>query len=145
MVNMFKNDLRNFMMVRDGLDKLFLVMINDETHKGIMARNYNEEEEANATDEELEEMLPMYEMDEFDDNLVNIEKPIWSIVEVYDVLPIEFPFELIVEELFDKYKPKLLWKRKASPLSLGRMKSFETVEEQRAYVESIVPPYIIVE
>lgn len=141
---MNKNNLKNFMMVRDGLDNLFLVMINDKVNKRVMVRNYNEEEEANATDKELEEMLPMYEFDEFDDNLINIEKPVWSIVEVYNSLPIKMPFELNVEEMFNHYKPKLLWKREASPLSMSELKSFKTKKEQRNYVESIVPPYIIV-
>ena len=141
---MNKNDLRNFMIVRDGLDMLFLVIMNDETHKGLVTRNYTEDEQNDMTEEELNETLPLYELDEFDNNFVHIEKPVWSIVEVYDCLPIEPPFNLDVEELFNKYQTKLLWKRDASPLSLSKLKSFGTEEEQKNYIESIVPPYIVV-
>ena len=142
---MNKNDLRNFMIVRNGLDELFLVAANDETHKGLCFRDYNEEEQIEMGEEWDGESIPCFDLDELDDNLVYIDKPPMSIVEVYDVLPIEPPFNLEVEKLFNEYKPKLLWEREPSPLSKSKMCACKTEEDLRSCIGTIVPPYIIVE
>jgi len=143
---MNKNDLRNFMIIRNGLDELYLVTVNDETHKGLCIRDWSQEEWDEMIEEEgNEDILPSFDLDELDDNLVYTDEVPMSIVEVYDVLPIEPPFNLEVEKLFNEYKPKLLWKRKPSILSKSVLSSFNTNKEVIAYFSNIVPPYIIVE
>lgn len=140
---MKKADLKKFMIVRNGYGNLFILL------------SYNNNEWAigrGLTDEEYESGLyddcyvPIgYEHYEFNDDLVHVEDPIASITKIYDSIPVKFPFELDVESLYDKYKPKLLWEREPTPVSLDKLNGFQSNKEVLEYIGTIVPPYIIVE
>ena len=144
---MKKADLKNFMIVCNGLDEMFIVF-KGKTDEWLMVRDLDEFEEEEYYEEygdDAEPTLSSYESEEFNDDLVHVDKPPFSIIEVYDTLPIEPPFNLCVKELYEKYKPKLLWKREPSTLSISKLQSFKTTEEMKSYIDSIVPPYLTVE
>lgn len=137
---MKKSDLKNFMIVRTGdTDYMSLLMeLNDGDW--MIIRSPSEEEW------DLYDEAPIGLMgNEFNDELIYINDPALSIIEVYDSIPLTCPFDLIVEELYDEYKPKLLWKREPSKLSKSKLEGFATKEEFMSYVSSLVPPYFIVE
>lgn len=144
---MKKTDLKNFMIVCNGLEEMFIVF-KGNTDEWVIVRDLDESEQEEYYEEfgeDAEPALSSYESEEFDDNLVYRGKSPFSITEVYDTLPIEPPFDLLVKELYEKYKPKLLWKREPSPLSISKLQSFKTKEEMKSYIDSIVPPYLTVE
>lgn len=138
-------DLKNFMIVINGLEEMFLVIKGGEWHSDewIIIRDLDEEELELCN--VVEDGMRMFESEDFDDDLIcTYNKPI-SITEVYESLPIEVPFDVDIKGLFNKHKPKLLWKRKPSNLSVSKLYSFETDEERWEYVNSLVPPYYTVE
>lgn len=127
--DMKKKDLRNFMIVRNGLENLFIVF-KGKTDEWIMVRD-------------AEESIESFESFDFDDNLVYKDKPL-SIIEIYEAVPIEVPFDLCIQKIYEQYKPKLLWKREASPVS---KKKLENIPKNKLmdYFSNIVPPYLITE
>lgn len=86
-----------------------------------------------------------YKEREFNDDLININDPIASIIGVYNSIPLQLPFVLNVEDLYDKYKPELVWEREPSVISKSKLESFSSNEDVMAYINGIVPPYRIVE
>lgn len=141
---MKKKDLKNFMIVNNGLEEMFLVFKSEEYNdEWIIIRDLDESEQDLCNCEE--EGLRAFESIDFDDNLVCTYNKPASIVEVYDSLPIEAPFTMAVKELFNEYKPELLWKRKPTNLSASKLYHFETDKEKFEYLNSLVPPYFITE
>ena len=135
---MKKEDLKNLMIVINGLEEMFLIL--GDKNNFVMIKEIKEDKEGN-------DEIYGFEADQFNEDLICIEDIPSSIIEIYDCLPIKSPFEfyLNVEKLFNKYEPKLLWKRDPSPLSKSKLESFNNNENAMKYVNSIVQPYIIVE
>lgn len=139
---MKKMDLKNFMVVCNGVEEMFLV-IKGEDDEWILLRDLNESEQDKNNCGEVGAMA--FESIDFNDDLVCVHDKPSSIIEVYDSLPVELPFNLAVKELFEKYKPQLLWKREPSVLSMSKIRSFKKSEEKLKYINSFVPPYFVVE
>ena len=133
---MKKKDLKNLMIVINGLEEMFIILGRKDNFAIV-----KEIKEGNDGNDEIYG----FESDQFNEDLVCVDDIHSSIIEVYDCLPIKPPFELNVEKLFNTYEPKLLWKRESSPLSKSKLESFNNNEDVMKYVNSIVPPYIIVE
>lgn len=145
---MKKSDLKNCMIVRNGYGELFLLLKNkcDNNYWVIVSSSIDEEYGSCWYDEDDSPIE--FEADDFDDYLVNIEDPISSIIEVYEPIPIKFPLVLGVDslyDLYDKYKPELVWEREPSIVSKSKLESFSSNKEAMEYIDSIVPPYLIVE
>lgn len=139
---MKKRDLKNLMVVCNGIEEMFVV-IKGEADEWILLRDLDESEQDKNNCEE--DGLRAFESIDFNDDLVCVcDKPL-SIIQVYDSLSIELPFELSVKELFEKHKPKLLWEREPSILSMSKIRSFNTNEAKLEYINSFVPPYFLVE
>lgn len=144
MANMKSTDLKNFMIVVTGLDEMFLVIKGEKykSNEWIIIRDLDDTEQDLCNVEE--EGMRMFESDDFDNDLVCKDSKPASIVEVYDSLPIKVPFNVDVKRLFNEHKPRLLWKREPSPLSKSKMCACKTEEDLKDYIDTIVPPYIIV-
>ena len=142
---MKSKDLKNFMVVVNGLGEMFLVIKGEEWHSDewMIIRDLDEDELELCN--VVEEGMRMFESEEFDGDLVCTDNKPMSITEVYECLPIEVPFNVDIKGLFNEHKPKLLWKRKPSNLSVSKLYSFKTDEERLEYINSIVPPYYTVE
>lgn len=137
---MKKYDLKNFMIVRSGIDDELYLLFKSEKG-GVIVRPPTDDEydKYKECDEETENDVVWYDLDDFNDDLVYTEFVPCSIVEVYDSIPEQNNFILDVEELFNKFNPKLLWKRKPSNLSISRLEN-EGIE----YLNSVIPPYFTV-
>ena len=135
---MKKEDLKNLMIVINGLEEMFIIL--GRKNDFALIKEIKENKEGN-------DEIYGFESYQFNEDLICIEDIPSSIIEVYDCLPIKslFEFNLNVEKLFNKYEPKLLWKREPSPLSKSKLESFSNNEDAMKYINSIVPPYIIVD
>lgn len=138
-------DLKNFMIVVTGLDEMFLVIKGTKykSDEWIIIRDLDDTEQDLCNVEE--EGMRMFKSDDFNDDLVCTYNKPASIVKIYDSLPIEVPFDVDIKGLFNEHKPKLLWKREPSILSVSKLYSFKTDEEKWKYVTSLVPPYYTVD
>lgn len=120
---MKKSDIRNYMIVEIGFDDCrYLVMgksIVDDELKG-------------------------FSLDDFDENLVHKKEKPYSISKVYEAVELTFPFELNIEDIFKKQNPKLLWKRKPTPISKKGLDNMNK-EQMQQYLSGIVYPCVIVE
>lgn len=120
---MKKSDIRDYMIVETGFDNFrYLVMgksIVDDELKG-------------------------FSLDDFDENLVHKKEKFYSISKVYEPVKLSFPFELNVEDIFRKQNPRLLWKRKPTPISKKVLDSMNK-EQMQKYLSEIVYPCVIVE
>lgn len=120
---MKKNDIRDYMIVETGFeDSRYLVMGNS------------------IVDDEL----IGFSLDDFDEDLVHKKEKPYSISKVYEPVKLSLPFELNIEKIFKEQNPKLLWKRKPTPISkkvLGRMNK----GQMQKYLSEIVYPCVIVE
>lgn len=133
-------ELDNFMIVRDGFKNLYIVL-KGETHQWMIVRDLNELEQKECDDD----CLGCFEWSDFNEDLVHKENLTFSITEVYESLSIKPPFDLCVNDLFEEYKPKLLWKREPSLISHSVLRTFKTAEDMSNYLDNFVPPYIIVD
>lgn len=137
---MKKSDMKNYMIVVNGYgDMLLLLEGKDIDNDWFVVGTPTEEE----LDEDMSAVF--YKEREFNDDLININDPIASITDVYDSIPLQFPFVLNVENLYDKYKPELVWEREPSVISKSKLESFSSNKDVMTYISSIVPPYRIVE
>jgi hypothetical protein len=137
---MKKSDMKSYMIVVNGYgDMLLLLEDKDIDNDWFVVGTPTEEE----LDEDISAVF--YKEREFNDNLININDPIASITDVYDSIPLQFPFVLNVEDLYDKYKPELVWEREPSVISKSKLESFSSNKDVMTYISSIVPPYRIVE
>lgn len=137
---MKKSDMKSYMIVVNGYgDMLLLLESKDIDNDWFVVGTPTEEE----LDEDIR--VAFYKGREFNDDLININDPIASITYVYDSIPLQFPFVLNVEDLYDKYKPELVWEREPSVISKSKLESFSSNKDVMAYINSIVPPYRIVE
>jgi hypothetical protein len=120
---MKKSDIKDYMIVETGFeDGRYIVMGNS------------------IVDDELKG----FSLDDFDENLIYKKEKPYSISKVYESVKLDFPFELNIEKIFKEQSPKLLWKRKPTPISkkvLGRMNK----AQMQKYLSNIVYPCIIVE
>lgn len=137
---MKKSDMKNHMIVYNGYGDMLLLLEDNHIDNDWFVVGTPIEEEL---DEDMSAVF--YKEQEFNDDLINIEDPIASIVGVYNSIPLQFPFVLNVEDLYDKYKPELVWEREPSVVSKSKLESFSSNEDAMAYVNGIVPPYRIVE
>lgn len=137
---MKKSDMKSYMIVINGYGDMVLLLES----KGIDNDWFVV---GTPTEEELDEDISavFYKEREFNDDLININDPIASITDVYDSIPLQFPFVLNVEDLYDKYKPELVWEREPSVISKSKLESFSSNKDVMTYISSIVPPYRIVE
>ena len=121
---MKKSDIKDYMIVETGYDnKKYLVI------KGKLV------------DDNLEGFSLE---DDFNDNLINDKYKPYSISKVYEPVELTLPFELDIEKIFKSQKPKIIWKRKPTPLiktTLNRMKKSEV----QKYIMDLVYPCVIVE
>lgn len=137
---MKKSDMKSYMIVINGYgDMLLLLKGKDIDNDWFVVGTPTEEE----LDEDISAVF--YKEREFNDDLININDPIASITDVYDSIPLQFPFVLNVEDLYDKYKPELVWEREPSVISKSKLESFSSNKDVMTYISSIVPPYRIVE
>lgn len=137
---MKKSDMKSYMIVVNGYGDMLLLL----ECKGIDNDWFVV---GTPTEEELDEdrSVVFYKEREFNDDLININDPIASIIGVYNSIPLQFPFVLNVKDLYDKYKPELVWEREPSVISKSKLESFSSNEDVMAYINGIVPPYRIVE
>lgn len=120
---MTKSDIKDYMIVVTGFDDCKYLVLNGKL---------------------IDNTLQGFSLEDFDDDLVNeAEKP-YSISKVYDVVKVDIPFELNVEEIFEKQKPQLLWKRKPTPISLKYLKSLKKSKIQE-YMMNVIYPCVTVE
>lgn len=137
---MKKSDMKSYMIVINGYgDMLLLLEGKDIDNDWFVVGTPTEEE----LDEDISAVF--YKEREFNDDLININDPIASITDVYDSIPLQFPFVLNVEDLYDKYKPELVWEREPSVISKSKLESLSSNKDVMTYISSIVPPYRIVE
>lgn len=118
---MKKSNIRDYMIVETGFDECrYLVMgksIVDDELKG-------------------------FSLDDFDENLVHKKEKPYSISKVYEA--VELTFELNIEDIFKKQNPKLLWKRKPTPIGKKVLDNMNK-EQMQQYLSGIVYPCVIVE
>lgn len=137
---MKKSDMKSCMIVVNGYgDMLLLLEDKDIDNDWFVVGTPTEEE----LDEDISAVF--YKEREFNDDLININDPIASIISAYNSIPLQCPFVLNVEDLYDKYKPELVWEREPSVISKSKLESFSSNKDVMAYINSIVPPYRIVE
>ena len=120
---MNKSDIKDYMIVVTGFDKCKYLVLNGKL---------------------VDDNLQGFSLDDFDDDLVNIVEKLYSISKVYDAVKIEIPFELNVEEIFEKQNPRLLWERDATPISLKYLKTLKK-QDVREYLKNTVYPCVTVE
>lgn len=137
---MKKSDMKNYMIVYNGYGDMLLLLKDNHIDNDWFVVGTPIEEEL---DEDMSAVF--YKEREFNDDLININDPIASIVGVYNSVPLKLPFVLNVEDLYDKYKPELVWEREPSVVSKSKLESFSSNEDVMAYINGIVPPYRIVE
>ena len=92
----------------------------------------------------VDDELIGFSIDDFDEDLIHKKEKPYSISKVYEPVKLTFPFELNIEKIFKEQNPKLLWKRKPTPISkkvLGRMNK----RQMQKYLSEIVYPCVIVE
>lgn len=118
-----KSDITEYMIVETGFeDGRYLVMGNS------------------IVDDEL----IGFSIDDFDEDLIHKKEKPYSISKVYEPVKLPLPLELNIEKIFKEQNPKLLWKRKPTPISkkvLGRMNK----RQMQKYLSEIVYPCVIVE
>lgn len=120
---MKKSDIKNYMIVETGFeDGRYLVMGNS------------------IVDDELKG----FSLDDFDENLVYKKEKPYSISKVYEPVKLPLPFELSIEKIFKEQNPKLLWKRKPTPISKKVLERMGKKQMQK-YLSEIVYPCVIVE
>lgn len=120
---MTKSDIKDYMIVVTGFDDCKYLVLNGKL---------------------IDNTLQGFSLEDFDDDLVNeAEKP-YSISKVYDVVKVDVPFELNVEEIFEKQNPRLLWERDATPISLKYLKTLKK-QDVREYLKNTVYPCVTVE
>ena len=120
---MTKSDIKDYMIVETGFeDGRYLVMGNS------------------IVDDELKG----FSIDDFDENLIHKKEKPYSISKVYEAVKITVPFELNVEDIFKEQNPKLLWKRKLTPVSKKVLERMNKGQMQE-YLLEIVYPCVIVE
>lgn len=137
---MKKSDMKNNMIVYNGYGDMLLLLEDNHIDNDWFVVGTPIEEEL------YEDMSAVfYKEREFNDDLININDPIASIISVYNSIPLQLPFVLNVEDLYDKYKPELVWEREPSVISKSKLESFSSNEDVMAYINGIVPPYRIVE
>lgn len=126
---MKKSDIKNYMIVETGYDDCKYLVI-----KGCIVRLDD--------NGDLEGFL----LKEFDEDLIHIECKPFSIHKIYGSVQqtLESEFKLDVEEIFNKHKPKLLWKREPTPVSQKYLESLQESEVEE-YVMNLVYPCIKVE
>lgn len=137
---MKKSDMKSYMIVINGYGDMLLLLEGKDIDNDWFVVGAPTEEEL---DEDISAVF--YKEREFNDDLININDPIASITDVYDSIPLQFPFVLNVEDLYDKYKPELVWEREPSVISKSKLESFSSNKDVMTYISSIVPPYRIVE
>lgn len=137
---MKKSDMKNYMIVYNGYGDMLLLLEDNHIDNDWFVVGTPIEEEL---DEDMSAVF--YKEREFNDDLINISDPIASIIGVYNSIPLQLPFVLNVEDLYDKYKPELVWEREPSVVSKSKLESFSSNEDVMAYINGIVPPYRIVE
>lgn len=137
---MKKSDMKNHMIVYNGYGDMLLLLEDNHIDNDWFVVGTPIEEEL---DEDMSAVF--YKEREFNDDLININDPIASIIGVYNSIPLQLPFVLNVEDLYDKYKPELVWEREPSVVSKSKLESFSSNEDAMAYINGIVPPYRIVE
>lgn len=137
---MKKSDMKNYMIVYNGYGDMLLLLEDNHIDNDWFVVSTPIEEEL---DEDMSAVF--YKEREFNDDLINISDPIASIIGVYNSIPLQLPFVLNVEDLYDKYKPELVWEREPSVVSKSKLESFSSNEDVMAYINGIVPPYRIVE
>lgn len=137
---MKKSDMKNNMIVYNGYGDMLLLLEDNHIDNDWFVVGTPIEEEL------YEDMSAVfYKEREFNDDLININGPIASIISVYSSIQLQPPFILNVEDLYDKYKPELVWERDPSVVSKSKLESFSSNEDAMAYINGIVPPYRIVE
>ena len=137
---MKKSDMKKYMIVCNGYGDMLLLLEDNHIDNDWFVVGTPIEEEL------YEDMSAVfYKEREFNDDLININDPIASIISVYNSIPLQLPFVLNVEDLYDKYKPELVWEREPSVVSKSKLESFSSNEDVMAYINGIVPPYRIVE
>lgn len=92
----------------------------------------------------VDDELIGFSLDDFDENLVHKKEKPYSISKVYEPVKLSLPFILNVEQIFKKQKPKLLWKREATPVSKRILDNMDKNQLQK-YLSDIVYPFIVVE
>lgn len=137
---MKKSDMKNHMIVYNGYGDMLLLLEDNHIDNDWFVVGTPIEEEL---DEDMSAVF--YKEREFNDDLININDPIASIIGVYNSIPLQLPFVLNVEDLYDKYKPELVWEREPSVVSKSKLEIFSSNEDAMAYINGIVPPYRIVE
>lgn len=137
---MKKSDMKNYMIVYNGYGDMLLLLEDNHIDNDWFVVGTPIEEEL---DEDMSAVF--YKEREFNDDLINISDPIASIIGVYNSIPLQLPFVLNVEDLYDKYKPELVWEREPSVVSKSKLESLSSNEDVMAYINGIVPPYRIVE
>lgn len=125
-IKVHKKDIKEFMIVETGYDDTkYLVM------KNCLVRNNKKYE------------LEGFELKDFNEDLINISAKPYSISKVYKPVNLTSPFELNVEKIYDEHRPKMLWKRQPTPVSLQYLKSLdESIVEE--YVMNLVYPCVCV-
>lgn len=123
---MKKDEIKDFMIVETGYDDEKFLVLN-----GVLVNN------------ELEG----YALDDFDDELVNKEFRPASISKVYESVKLTLPFELDIENILEKQKPNVLWKRKPMEISLKYLESLEEeIREQfLEELDNFIYPIMFVE
>lgn len=85
-----------------------------------------------------------YDLEGFTEDLVHKNfKPV-SISKVYEPVKLNIPFELNIEKIFSKQKPKIIWERKPTKLS-KKLLSEMNKKQMGKYMEEITYPCMIVE
>ena len=120
---MNKNDIKDYMIVVTGFDDCKYLVMDGKV---------------------VDNNLQGFSLDDFDEELVNNTDKPYSISKVYDAVKIDIPFELNVEEIFEKQNPKLLWEREATPISLKYLKTLKK-EDVQEYLKNTVYPCVTVE
>ena len=120
---MKKSDIKNYMIVETAHDDCKYIVM-----KGSV----------------VDDNLEGFSLNDFDENLVHKKEKFYSISKVYEPVKLSFPFELNVEDIFKKQNPRLLWKRKPTPISKKVLDSMNK-EQMQKYLSEIVYPCVIVE
>ena len=120
---MTKSDIEDYMIVETGYDDCKYLVMNGKL---------------------VDDNLQGFSLEDFDENLVNKAQKQYSISKVYDVVKLNVPFELCIEQIFAKQNPQVLWVRQPTPISLKYLKSLKKSHVQE-YLMNIVYPCVTVE
>ena len=122
-ISLKKSDLKTGMIIETGYDEELYLVLGGKF---------------------VNSKLQGYELDDYDDNLVDqLFKPA-SISKVYDVVKIDVPFDMDIRKMLEEQKPQLLWERKPTKLS-KKLISKMNKEQRERYIQGITYPVVIVD